>query len=949
MSDTSLPARLDALLAHREWVRRVARALTSDEHLADDLEQDAWVEAISRPPRPRRSLRGWFAATLRHDLVDRRRADARRLRREETVARPESVADAADLVGDAEAHRRVVNAVMELDEPYRSTVLLRWYEDLPPRVIAERQGVPVETVRTHMKRAVRRLRELLDEESDGDRAAWIAALAPLMRTEGIAGSGATGGATGAAVGGLAMQISTKAAVGATALLLLLGTGAGWFFHDSAAPAAKPAADEAVAAAETPKPAAPRASQRRADEQKSAAPTKTVAAGAAATTSRAPAADSSAPPSVEFPTGPAAVGEVVGRVLLLPDRTPVEGAVVKLLGGGQSQDVAPFPKPSTATTGANGVFRIAGFRPGFYTFEAKAERRVPRTFNVTMPADAGVDGIEVLFGGGGSVEGRVYGANGPIAGVVLAINPFGKSGGPGVGACITDAEGRYRFEGLPADRYSVEVRSPEQCRQSASVDVASDQTSRLDFGTSTWLVGRLTDAGRPVVGAIVRVTRSAGGYRHAQAETDKTGAYRIDAIESGESELGVQVLHGEQFAVNVRTVTIAAGENHADVTFGEGELSGELSGRTFAKSSGAALGPNDVQITLYALIEKAEGVWTPGGYAAMGFADANGAFRIRCVRPGRYRLFGDAKRPGLGRGQIDVEVAYGQRLTGVELALPDAAPRDTTPSVAFLAGKLTDAEGRPMSGTSVTACSSSDASRKRGGVTDEAGRYRIDRLEPGAWIVEVHDFRTSGFATRLRETTIALGANALDLRLPIEEIAGRVIARSSKKPLSFDDVALTANVVQPDGSLRFVGSVNAATDGTFRFRGVSTGRLRISAMPKIGGLRANEIDVEVAAGAKTADVEIALDDLATGRVVFVVRDETGKAVDRFSVECVHDGRREQGSVDLRGWTDGVCESHFEVGQHIVTIRSADGGLAATTTIDAKEGATTKVDVVLRPAK
>ena len=51
--------------------------------------------------------------------------------------------------------------MLDLDEPYQTTMLLRFFEDLPPRVVAERMGVPVETVRTRTKRACETLRARL--------------------------------------------------------------------------------------------------------------------------------------------------------------------------------------------------------------------------------------------------------------------------------------------------------------------------------------------------------------------------------------------------------------------------------------------------------------------------------------------------------------------------------------------------------------------------------------------------------------------------------------------------------------------------------------------------------------------------------------------------------------------------------------------------------------------
>ena len=57
-----------------------------------------------------------------------------------------------------EVRRKVVDAVLDLDEPYRTVVLLRYYEDLPPREIAKRTGVGDETVRGRIKRAIAELR-----------------------------------------------------------------------------------------------------------------------------------------------------------------------------------------------------------------------------------------------------------------------------------------------------------------------------------------------------------------------------------------------------------------------------------------------------------------------------------------------------------------------------------------------------------------------------------------------------------------------------------------------------------------------------------------------------------------------------------------------------------------------------------------------------------------------
>jgi DNA-directed RNA polymerase specialized sigma24 family protein len=57
---------LEALLAHRDWVRSLARRLVLDENDADDVEQETWRMAVERPPRHAGSLRAWLAVVVRN-------------------------------------------------------------------------------------------------------------------------------------------------------------------------------------------------------------------------------------------------------------------------------------------------------------------------------------------------------------------------------------------------------------------------------------------------------------------------------------------------------------------------------------------------------------------------------------------------------------------------------------------------------------------------------------------------------------------------------------------------------------------------------------------------------------------------------------------------------------------------------------------------------------------
>src|SRR5262245_17970290 len=135
----------EALLADHGWARRLARRLVQDPALAEDLIQDTWVQALEQPPRASWPRRSWLAGVLRNLAREGRRERARREAREHAAARPEAASSAAEALQRMALQQDVVRAVLALEEPYRSTIVLRFYENLPPRKIAARQGVPVAT------------------------------------------------------------------------------------------------------------------------------------------------------------------------------------------------------------------------------------------------------------------------------------------------------------------------------------------------------------------------------------------------------------------------------------------------------------------------------------------------------------------------------------------------------------------------------------------------------------------------------------------------------------------------------------------------------------------------------------------------------------------------------------------------------------------------------------
>lgn len=175
---------LDALLAHATWARRLAYTLVRDDAAADDLVQEAWETAIQHPPDATRPVRPWLGQVIRNLFRMRLRERARRLQRE-AAAYAAAIDDAAPAVGadrfaeQLEQQRLLGELVLALDEPLRTTVLLRYFEGLSSADIATRQNIPAGTVRWRLKEGLARLRAALDRKSGGDRTRWQVAIVPL--------------------------------------------------------------------------------------------------------------------------------------------------------------------------------------------------------------------------------------------------------------------------------------------------------------------------------------------------------------------------------------------------------------------------------------------------------------------------------------------------------------------------------------------------------------------------------------------------------------------------------------------------------------------------------------------------------------------------------------------------------------------------------------------------
>lgn len=168
------------LLRHEEFVRKTLRGLLRDDAKIDEAVQETWLRVLRWPHALPRQPHTWLARIARHCAVSGWRSERRRQDREVVAGRDRVVESAAVSLGRMEMRQRIVAATMELAEPYRSVVMLRYEQDLEVATIARQLGRSPATVRSQLSRAHALLRERLDRDFGG-RERWCVLATPLLR------------------------------------------------------------------------------------------------------------------------------------------------------------------------------------------------------------------------------------------------------------------------------------------------------------------------------------------------------------------------------------------------------------------------------------------------------------------------------------------------------------------------------------------------------------------------------------------------------------------------------------------------------------------------------------------------------------------------------------------------------------------------------------------------
>jgi RNA polymerase sigma-70 factor, ECF subfamily len=144
--------------AHQRSVYSLALRMLGTKEAADDLAQDVFLQLHLnlKTIESAAHVAFWLRRVVTHRAIDRLR---QRPRVEVASIDDEPEIADAPVADDPLLQRQLRALVAELPAAARAVVLLRYQEDLDPLDIAQTLDMPVNTVKSHLKRSLAALRE----------------------------------------------------------------------------------------------------------------------------------------------------------------------------------------------------------------------------------------------------------------------------------------------------------------------------------------------------------------------------------------------------------------------------------------------------------------------------------------------------------------------------------------------------------------------------------------------------------------------------------------------------------------------------------------------------------------------------------------------------------------------------------------------------------------------
>lgn len=530
----------------------------------------------------------------------------------------------------------------------------------------------------------------------------------------------------------------------------------------------------------------------------------------------------------------AIGEQAPDVELWIEAAPyLAGRVVDDAGqpiaDAQVTVMAASDADSTATD-ADGRFRVLGVEPGSYRLLPTHRSHRASAPLLVKVADRSITDLVLTMSRAPRIVGRVE----PGTAAMVTLDPDGEGvdlamlGALQLGGTPTAADGSFELSPVSPGRHVVAAKATDGRRGTVTVEVPTvgDAQAVITLEARGSIAGTVRDQrGAPVAGAAVQLRVTGGAVeRHVvvngvdvsadRAITGKDGSFVMKGLDAGRYGLAVLDERGGKLRWAkggvAPMVELDAGEQKTGVALVV-EVDDEVIRGVVLDPSGApkadawvqavtrpeALGPPpDDEGPTSSSVTRVMVVSDDGdsGASAPVLTDDQGRFELRRLRRGSYDVVAEADRGAL-RGRT-TDVATGGT-TSVALA-----------GLSAVAGVVTSG-GAPVTDFSIEVRGVTPH-RQRFRAAD--GRFRIERLEPGAYTIDAQSELGRGSTT----TTVAAGATAeVALALALDgTVVGRLVDASGQPVPGAHVLALPGDVGE-HGSFSISGPPEqSGADGRF---------------------------------------------------------------------------------------------------------------------------------------
>ncbi|MCP3916796.1 MAG: sigma-70 family RNA polymerase sigma factor [bacterium] len=507
---------LSELLVHKRYLESLALALAGDEEAAADVVQETWLAAIEHPPRDRSNLRSWLR-TVARNVVFR---DHKRRRLEQVDV------DALERASQPDApveHQRVLASlratVLELEEPYGSVVRMRHLERKTPAQIASELGRSVNTVNSQLQRGLKRLRERLDRQHDGDRSAWTSAILLVPHESRLRSP---------AVASWLFAIAAVVVLVPTGIAVAKLVGRDWRSSEPLAQA-EPTVTPEPNVLEDARPRGPERIEAGQAIESTAAAAPVAARETTATVEPVGWIDLEVVDAADDPVPGSTVAIRFGEGWVDAGQTDATGSLSLPVAAGHSVVLSPG-RNRTSYTGLH--VRRKGFTdPGIYMVRFPRGTRAEVRVRLDGPPRA-VRGQVTDSEGRPIPRAAVYAGSTAYATIAKGSTTVRSGARP----VLTDRDGEFENTYVHAERRYVDVSAHGFLNRRVPIEVGSDgEIPRVVLHRGGTVAGRVTaEDSAPVPGAtvLVEVGRAEVDQILLRTRTDAEGRYRITGVPKG---------------------------------------------------------------------------------------------------------------------------------------------------------------------------------------------------------------------------------------------------------------------------------------------------------------------------------------------------------------------------------------------------------------------------------